>query len=119
MRRVRRGDLSNRWGTNPAGCALRTSATWAGLPTVSARFADGSGHVGSARPIHIHDLVAVQETEFPDVKPLQPEQPARTCLATPLLREGAPIGAIIIRRTEVRPFTEKQVKLLETFATRR
>ena len=30
--------------------------------------------------------------------------------------KGRPIGAIIIRRTEVRPFTEKQIKLLETFA---
>ena len=37
-------------------------------------------------------------------------------LATPLLREGSPIGTILIRRTEVRPFTEKQIKLLETFA---
>ena len=37
-------------------------------------------------------------------------------LATPLLREGVPIGAIDIRRTEVRPFTEKQITLLETFA---
>src|SRR5262249_50719640 len=39
-----------------------------------------------------------------------------TTLATPLLREGIPIGAIFIRRTEVRPFTAKQIKLLETFA---
>ena len=38
------------------------------------------------------------------------------CLATPLLREGIPIGAIHIRRMEVRPFTDKQIKLLETFA---
>ena len=37
-------------------------------------------------------------------------------LATPLLREGIAIGAIIIRRTEVRPFTDKQITLLETFA---
>ncbi len=37
-------------------------------------------------------------------------------LATPLLREGVAIGAIMIRRNEVRPFTEKQIKLLETFA---
>jgi len=40
----------------------------------------------------------------------------RTLLATPLLREGIPIGAIHIRRMEVRPFTDKQIKLLETFA---
>jgi len=37
-------------------------------------------------------------------------------LAAPLLREGVSIGAIMIRRTEVRPFSDKQIKLLETFA---
>ena len=40
----------------------------------------------------------------------------RTTLATPLLREGVALGAILIRRMEVRPFSEKQIKLLETFA---
>ena len=37
-------------------------------------------------------------------------------LATPLLREGVAIGVIDIRRTEVRPFSEKQIALLKTFA---
>src|SRR5262249_30117640 len=37
-------------------------------------------------------------------------------LATPLLRDGLAIGSIQIRRTEVRPFTDRQIKLLETFA---
>ena len=40
----------------------------------------------------------------------------RTVLATPLLREDTAIGAIHIRRTEVRPFSEKQIALLKTFA---
>jgi C4-dicarboxylate-specific signal transduction histidine kinase len=40
----------------------------------------------------------------------------RTTLATPLLREGAPIGVILIRRMEVRPFYDGQIALLETFA---
>src|SRR5207245_8444976 len=40
----------------------------------------------------------------------------RTVLATPLLGEEIPIGTIHIRRMEVRPFTEKQIKLLETLA---
>ena len=40
----------------------------------------------------------------------------RTILVTPLLREGIAIGTLRIRRTKVRPFTDTQVKLLETFA---
>jgi len=66
--------------------------------------------------IHVHDIAEEIETEFPEAKPRQRLSGARTVLATPLLREGVPIGAIQIRRTEVRPFTDKQIKLLETFA---
>ena len=37
-------------------------------------------------------------------------------IATPLLREGSPIGVLGVARTAVRPFTEKQMALLATFA---
>src|SRR5262245_5645182 len=66
--------------------------------------------------VHVHDLAAELDTEFPEAKPYQQQIGWRTTLATPLLREGNPIGAIHIRRMEVRPFTPAQIKLLETFA---
>src|SRR5262245_17770799 len=67
--------------------------------------------------IHVHDLETEMETEFPESKARQPfASGTRTILVTPLLRESVPIGAISIRRTEVRPFTDKQIALLQTFA---
>src|SRR5262249_46163296 len=66
--------------------------------------------------IHVHDIAAEIETEFPDAKDLQESTGTRTILATPLLREGVPIGVIVIRMTEVRPFSEKDISLLKTFA---
>jgi signal transduction histidine kinase len=67
---------------------------------------------------HIHDINAVSETEFTDIDRTGTGggSRARTRLAVPLLREGNSIGAILIRRMEVRPFSDKQIKLLETFA---
>ncbi len=77
----------------------------------------GSGRaVVDRRTIHVHDMAAESEAEFPEGVIFQRRFGHRTVLATPLLRESLPIGAIVIRRTEVRPFSDKQIKLLETFA---
>src|SRR5262249_52901386 len=68
------------------------------------------------RTIHIRDLAAESADEFPMSKEYYRQHGDRTTLATPMLREGIPIGAILIRRSEVRPFSDKQIALLETFA---
>src|SRR5262245_5442890 len=72
--------------------------------------------VTDRQTIHVHDLLAEVETEFPEAKTLQQCGGHRTTLATPLLRESIAIGAILILRGEVRPFTDKQIALLKTFA---
>ena len=67
------------------------------------------------RTIQVRDLAA-EESEFPVGSSDAKRSGHRTTLATPLLREGAPIGVILMRRWEVRPFSAKQIALLENFA---
>ena len=64
--------------------------------------------------VHIHDLM---EVPLDDLRAtFLRNLGTRTVLATPLLREGVPLGTIMIRRMEVQPFSERQIALLETFA---
>src|SRR5262249_16248652 len=63
--------------------------------------------------LHIHDLQEVK-SEFPESVGVR--RGVRTFLSEPMLREGNAIGAINIRRMEVRPFSDRHIKLLKTFA---
>ena len=67
------------------------------------------------RTIHVPDVQA-EVDEYPDASSFARSFGFRTTLAVPLLRGAEAIGAIGIRRTEVRPFTDRQIELLETFA---
>src|SRR5207245_11670182 len=57
-----------------------------------------------------------EANEFPEGSEVARRLGFRTLLSVPLLREGTAIGAINLRRTEARLFTERQVTLLQTFA---
>jgi two-component system, NtrC family, sensor kinase len=65
------------------------------------------------RPVQIADLLAEPEYRQFDLAKLAR---GRTALGVPLLREGVPIGVITLLRTEIRPFTDRQIELLNTFS---
>jgi PAS domain S-box-containing protein len=67
------------------------------------------------RIVHLADL-QMEEDEFPEGSRLARRFGYRASLSVPLMREGVPVGAIHLRRTEAQLFTERQIALLQTFA---
>jgi two-component system, NtrC family, sensor kinase len=67
-----------------------------------------------ARPVQVEDIT--QTDEFPEGRAIAVRMGHRTVMAVPLLRNGVAIGSILMRRTAVNPFTDKQIALLQTFA---
>jgi len=83
------------------------------VPVVPER---GSAHgrvLLEARVVHIPDVLADPEYTFLEARK---SVDFRTVLAVPMLREGITIGVLALTRSEVRPFTEKQIELVSTFA---
>ena len=101
------------------GDGTRLAASFGSLPAPELRPNRPTSVSGRAildrETVHVHDLTEATEIGFPESVGAQ--LGVRTMVSTPKLREGIPIGVINVRRTEVRPFSEKQIKLLETFAS--
>jgi signal transduction histidine kinase len=67
-------------------------------------------------PVHIEDLSDEKHADLAEGRELALRMGHRSILGVPLLRESKSIGVIVLRRTEVHPFNDKQIALLQTFA---
>ena len=104
------------------GQDLRIAAHWGALPHSGIGFGfpctrgSVAGRVVLERkPVHVTDLQAEAE-DFPEGSVLARRLGHRTIAGVPLLRKGVAVGALQLRRTEVNPFTDKQIALLGIFA---
>jgi two-component system, NtrC family, sensor kinase len=100
---------------------LCVSAHHGPIPTVRQRWPinpnwTAGRSVLERKPIHVCDMLSPEGDEFPEGRKPGATRGLRSILSVPLLREGEPIGAITLRRTEVHPFSDKQMNLLQTFA---
>jgi signal transduction histidine kinase/CheY-like chemotaxis protein len=116
--RLCEADIANIW--RPSGPIYRLAASYQATPEnkdylENLSIEPGRGScVGrtllEGKIVHIHDIV--EDREYT----LSHATGYRAMLGVPLLREGIPIGVIALVRTKVRPFTDKQIELVETFA---
>ena len=69
--------------------------------------------IEEGKVVHKHDILADPEFTFTEAAKVGG---LRTMLGVPMLREGTPIGVIVLQRRAVRPFTRKQIELVTTFS---
>src|SRR4030095_5597975 len=103
------------------GDFLRAVAHHGPIPTTLSGVPVSHGSLGgraflSGMTVQVADMLAETDPEFAESRERAARIGFRGELVTPLQLGGEPLGIIVIRRREVRPFTEQQVAQLETFA---
>jgi nitrogen-specific signal transduction histidine kinase len=83
-----------------------------GIPVEPERGTAAGRALLEGKAVHIADVRADPEYNFE----AQRLDSYRTTIGVPMLREGVPIGVLMLTRSEVRPFTDKQIELVSTFA---
>ena len=108
---VRRRSTRLRGAFNHEGRLARDEGT--ALP-----FADhpGGAAILERRTIHVHGTPEEVDRQYPGTVRLEEERSGLAIVATPFLREGEPLGCLVVRRHTARPFTPQEIALLEAFA---
>jgi signal transduction histidine kinase len=83
------------------------------VPVVPERGSITARALLEGKVIHVADILADPDYTFAEAHKLGD---FRTILGVPMLREGVPIGVLALTRSEVRPFTDRQIELVSTFA---
>jgi signal transduction histidine kinase/CheY-like chemotaxis protein len=83
------------------------------VPVVPERGSITARALLEGKVIHVADVLADPDYTFTEAQKLGR---FRTLLGVPMLRQGVPIGVLALTRSEVRPFTDKQIELVSTFA---
>ena len=95
------------------GCSLEFMDYVKDIPIEPERGSAVGRALLEGRVVHIADVTADPEYTMTEA---QRVGDFRTVLAAPMLREGVPIGVLMFMRSEVGPFTDKQIELVSTFA---
>jgi two-component system, NtrC family, sensor kinase len=125
--RLCEADLANIW--RPKGATYHLAASY-GVASKRKAWVENKEYLGSlavkpgrgsmasrtlleGKVVHVHDIQADPEYDLTRIVSIGDY---RTCLGVPLMREGIPIGAMVLTHCTVRPFTDKQIELVTTFA---
>ena len=109
---IRQKGTANYWATS-YGFPPEHGERLKSLPIQPGRGSIAGRVLAEGNTVHVADVLADPAYTFLEAQRIAGY---RTALCVPLLREGSPIGVVALMRRTVRPFTNKQVELAETFA---
>ena len=109
---IRQKGTANYWATS-YGFPPEHGERLKSLPIQPGRGSIAGQVLAEGKTVHVADVLADPAYTFLEAQRIAGY---RTALCVPLLREGSPIGVVALMRRTVRPFTDKQVELAETFA---
>ena len=107
-----RGD-ANYWATSYGLPPDSSEFIKKNVPITPGRATVAGRALQEGKTVHVADVLEDPEYAAPDAQKLAGH---RATLGVPLLREGSPIGVVLLMRRSPKPFTDKQIELVETFA---